>query len=272
MARIITARIIAAVFGVLAATAALGAHDLLFRLDSYFVEPGSTITVPVFNGTFVKSSNAVARNRLADLSLVGPQGRQAVDRQHWTEVEPQSTATITVGGTGTYVLGAAVQPRMISMTASEFNDYLKEDGIDQALADRTAKGKLNEPAKERYAKYVKALIQVGPTRTATFSTLLGHQAEIVPVENPFAIAVGGTLAVRALVMGKPLARYALFASGRAGESDIPVQRVETDAQGIARIRITHAGAWYVKFIHMEEVTDGTATHESRWATLSFAVR
>jgi uncharacterized GH25 family protein len=272
MTRVNTARLITALFGVLVATAALGAHDLLFRLDNYFVEPGARVTVPVFNGTFVKSENAVARNRLGDLSLVGPQGRQAIDKQNWTEVEPQSTVTFTVGGTGTYVVGVAVQPRMISMDAAEFNAYLKEDGIDQALADRTAKGKLNEPAKERYSKYVKALVQVGPSRTNSFSTVLGHQAEIVPVENPFAMTVGGTLAVRALVMGKPLPRYAVFAGGRSGEGDIPVQRLMTDEQGIARVRLTHPGAWYVKFIHMEEVTDGSATHESRWATLSFGVR
>ena len=248
----------------------LGAHDLLpaRQLLRRAGCPGDGTRLQ----RDVREERERRRAQPAWRSLVGPQGRQAIDKQNWTEVEPQSTVTVTVGGTGTYVLGAAVQPRVISMEAAEFNGYLKEDGIDQALADRTAKGKLNEPAKERYAKDVKALVQVGPSRTNAFATVLGHQAEIVPVENPFAMAVGGTLAVRALVMGKPLPRYAVFAGGRSGESDIPVQRLTTDEQGVARVRLTHPGAWYVKFIHMEEVTDGSATHESRWATLSFAVR
>ena len=254
------------------ASAPLAAHDLLFRLDTYFVGPGARIAVPVLNGTFVKSSNAVARDRLADLSLVGPDGRQAIDRQHWTEAEPQSTITVTVGRAGTYVLGAAVAPRLIEMTAEEFNAYLKEDGIEQALAERTATGRLHQPAKERYAKYVKAIFQVGETRSATFNTVLGHHAEIVPIENPYSLRTGRTLGVRALVMGKPLARYAIFAGGHDGKADIPVQRLVTDAEGIARVALTQRGSWYVKFIHMEELSRGDVTHESRWATLSFAVR
>ena len=257
---------------VVIASAPLAAHDLLFRLDNYFVEPGAKVTVPVFNGTFVKSSNAVTRDRLADLSLIGPDGRQAIDRQNWTQVEPQSTVTVTVGRTGTYVLGAAVAPRLIDMTAEEFNAYLKEDGIEQALAERTANGKLNQAAKERYAKYVKALIQVGDARSATFNTILGHQAELVPINNPYFLRAGGTFEVRAFVKGKPLPRYAIYAGGFDGKAEIPQQRMVTDEQGVARVQLTRAGAWYVKFIHMEEVTDGTATHESRWATVSFAIR
>lgn len=52
---------------------------------------------------------------------------------------------------------------------------------------------------------------------------------------------------------------------------IPQQRVKSDANGVARIRLTHRGRWYVKFIHMEPVSD-SVDYESKWATLTFEIR
>ena len=54
---------------------ALPAHELFLRPRGFFVAPGATITLPVVNGTFGHSENAIARARITDLSRVGPGGR-----------------------------------------------------------------------------------------------------------------------------------------------------------------------------------------------------
>jgi uncharacterized GH25 family protein len=104
--------------------------------------------------------------------------------------------------------------------------------------------------------------------------VLGHEAELVPLDDPYAVRRGGILRVRALGQGAPLAAQLIVAGGRmASGARIPVQQVRTDAEGIARVRITHAGAWYVKFIHMRRGAPGdTLTHVSRWASLTFGAR
>ena len=50
-------------------------------------------------------------------------------------------------------------------------------------------------------------------------------------------------------------RYTVFAGGRksGGDVRIPQQRLETDADGVACVRLTSAGLWYVKLVHMEPV-------------------
>ena len=265
---------VAVLLGIVVASS-LGAHDLFFRLDSYFVAPGARVAASVLNGTFSRSENAVARDRLADLSLVGPSGsRTPLDRAGWTERDPRSELTFAVAEPGTWVLGAALRPRLLSLKGSEFNSYLREEGIDSVLARRTAEGRLDEPSRERYSKYVKAIVQVGETHSASHAVALGYEAEIVPLENPYAKRPGDTLRVQCLVRSKPLASYSVFAGGRkaGGEVRIAVQRLTTGEDGVVGVRLTDAGTWYVKFVAMEEVTEPEANYVSLWATLTFAVR
>lgn len=255
----------------------LSAHELYFRLDNYFVASGSTVTIPVYSGTFVKNENAVTRDRLADLSVTTAAGRTPIDHANWSETEPMSTLTLKTTTAGTLMIGAAIKPRMLALDGKAFNDYLKEEGIDAILAARTKAGRLNEGSRERYSKYVKAILQVGePLNDAAVTTPLGYAAEIVPVANTAGLKVGGTLRVRLLVEGKPVAGQIAFAgglTGAKGDGPITEQRLVADATGTATIRVTASGRWFVHFVHMREVKgDAEANYESKWATLSFGIR
>jgi uncharacterized GH25 family protein len=249
------------------------AHDLFLRPDSFFLTPGAPITSKVFSGTFSKSENAITRDRLADLSIVTPSGREAIERTLWTERDPQSTLKTATGASGTYVLGAAINPRLLKLAGPEFNAYLKEEGLDSVLAARKTQKRLNEGTSERYSKYVKALVQVGDTHTDAFATPLGYAAEIVPLANPYTLRVGDTLQVRCLVDGAPAEGLVVFAGGRtATGARFPAQRLVADKDGLVTVRLTAAGAWYVKFVHMRERQEADVNYESHWSTLTFGVR
>jgi uncharacterized GH25 family protein len=264
---------------VLVASLALGyvpvlfAHDLFFRASPYALPAQSEAIVDVLNGTFSKSENGITRDRLSDVSLVTPEGRHALEPERWTEQDPKSTVRVTTGPPGTYVLGAAIRPRMLSLPGDQFNAYLEEEGITEILALRAREKRLNEPSRERYSKYLKALLQVGDSRTGAFDVVLGYAAEIVPEQNPYRLRAGDRLTVRCLVDGQPWARKVILAGGRQGSSDVRLtpQRLTTDGEGRATIRLTSAGVWYVKFVAMVEVTEPEANYESKWSTLSFAI-
>jgi uncharacterized GH25 family protein len=249
------------------------AHDLFLRPDAFFLKPGAAIDAKVFSGTFSKSENAITRDRLADLSIVTPSGREAIERTLWTEVDPQSTLKTTTGTEGTYVLGAAIHPRLLKLEGAAFNAYLKEEGLDGVIAARKAQKRLNEGSRERYSKYVKALVQVGEARTDAFATPLGYAAEIVPLANPYTHRVGDTLQVRCLVDGAPATGLVVFAGGRTPSgARFAAQRLVADKDGLVTVTLTAAGAWYVKFVHMRERQEADVNYESRWSTLTFGVR
>jgi hypothetical protein len=252
----------------------LDAHDLFLRTGSYFVSENATVVLEALNGTFSKSENSISRDRLLDLSLVGPGGRARVDTTMWIATGDTSRLTIRTGATGTYVVGVSLGKREIALAAKDFNQYLTEDGIPDVLAARRRNGEMAKDARERYSKHVKAILQVGDQRTNSFGEILGYPAELVPVANPYGSRAGGWLRVLALVDGKPAANQLVMTGGRPRRGARFAQRnLRTDANGIVRVRITEPGYWYIKFIHMDRVTtDPAIDYESKWATLTFQVR
>jgi len=252
--------------------AALMAHDLFLKLDNYFVAPNTAVRVAVLNGTFAKSEGAVTADRLVDLSLVGPSDRRAIPRDSWKPVGDTTWLAVQTGAPGTYVIGASLSPRQIALSAEDFNGYLKEDGIPDVLDARTRAGELGRPARERYQKHVKAILQVGDLRTRAFETVLGYPAEIVPLTNPYLTIIGDTLAVRCLLDGRPVAQQLVIAGGARDTTAIPETRARTGADGIARFVIRTRGKWYIKFINMVPVSGDSVNYESKWATMTFQVR
>lgn len=255
------------------AVTAAAAHDMFLRPTRHLAPENAEVRIRVLNGTFVRSENAIARNRIADLSVVSPTRRSSLDTAEFSVTGDTSTFHIHTRGAGTYVVGFSTKASVIDLTGDEFNLYLKEDGIPDMLEARTKAGDLQKPAMERYSKHVKALIQVGTTRSNHFSTVMSYPAEIVPVENPYDLQAGGTLRVRTLVDGKPAAnQYVLYGGQTASNGTIEQKSTRSGADGIASIPLSQAGMWYVKFINMVQVKIDTLTHESKWASLTFQVR
>lgn len=263
--------IVLAALGVLVAPF-LYAHDLFIKLESYFLAPASTVRIPVLNGTFAASENGVARARLADLSLVTPAGRQRLDTALWDTASSVSYLAVTLGDPGTYIVGVSTRPSRIDLSAQDFNAYLEHDGLPDILEARRRNNELDRPARERYHKHVKAVFQVGDRRSGGFQIVLGYPAEIVPLDNPYTARVGDTIRFRCLVDGQPVPNQYVLAGGEGTGGPIQERAARTDANGIVSFSFEAPGRWYVKFIHMARLANADVDYESKWATLTFALR
>lgn len=251
----------------------LSAHDLFIKLDSYFVPAHERIRIALMSGTFDKSEGAVIRKRARRIDFVRAGRGQNTRDLTWLAKGDTTQLGIRTGAPGTYVIGVSLTPNQITLGAKEFNDYLEEDGVPDILARRRERGELTKPARERYAKHVKALIQVGDSLTRGWDTRLGYPAELVPLANPYMLMVGDTLPVVALVDRKPIAGLTIIAGfePRGGKPENAVT-VTTDSTGRAAIPLASAGKWYVKFIHMTPTSAPKLDYESKWATLTFELR
>lgn len=271
-----------------AVAGALNAHTMFLKLDRFFLEPNSTASVALINGDFDLSENVITRDRMLDVSVVGPGGVVHPPHSAWTDSavfhwSPDSvdTAVLTfnTGDPGTYVIGVSTAARVLTMTAEEFNEYLVHDGIVDAIEQRAAAGKTNHDATERYSKHVKALVQVGEARSADWSHELGYPAEFIPLQNPYELAVGDELRVRFLRAGQPVADQLVHAShdGHHGHDEagehVEAVTTRTNADGVATVPLSGAGRWYVRTIHLvETASEPDVDYESNWATLTFEIR
>lgn len=257
----------------------VAAHDMFFVMDDHYVRPETPVTVALYNGTFDKSENAIARDRMIDVSVVGGAGDTVHPQTgQWREDGPVTLLDFETAGAGTYVVGLSTAANMIELSAEDFNDYLTHDGVLDVLEQRKKQGTIDQPANERYSKHVKTILQVGDDATESYVTRLGYPIEIVPLSNPADLEEGATLEVLVLADGEPVADQLVYASyaGFHSHGDDGAHReatsVRTDGSGQAKIEISRPGRWYVRLIRMVESSQEGVDYESNWATLTFEVK
>ncbi len=264
------------------------AHTMYLKLESFFLEPNSTNVVALFNGDFDESENHITRDRMLDVSIVGPDGVVHPPTEAWRDTamfhwhaDSVDTALLTfeTGSPGTYTIGVSTAARVIPLTGAEFNEYLVHEGLVDEIAQREAAGETNDDAAERYSKHVKAIIQVGDDRSGEWTTELGYPVELIPLQNPYDLGIGDELEVRFLRAGEPVENQLLYANHEFnhGHDDAGghVEAVEarTNGDGVATIPLLVGGRWYIRTIHMVETpSEADIDYESNWATLTFQVR
>jgi hypothetical protein len=257
----------------------LSAHDMFLKLESFFLKPGTSATISLFNGTFEKSENAITRDRMLDVSIAGP-GNERVhpDTLQWHDSGATTLLDFKTGGEGTCVAGLSTKPRIIELAAKDFNEYLAHDGVLDVLASRKEKGELEKDARELYSKHVKAIFQVGRQRSEGFKTKLGYPIEIVPLQNPYQLGKGAVLQVLVVKDDEPMANQLVYASyagyhkhGMTG-GHLEAVKMRTDQNGVAKIKISATGHWYIRLIHMVPSGKEGIDYESNWATLTFEIK
>jgi uncharacterized GH25 family protein len=249
------------------------AHDLFLKFDSFFLKPNAKTTARLLNGYFNRSENAVSRDRMSDVSVITPVGdRINPPATDWRDENNSALLDLQTGSAGTYVIGVSTKPREIALKAAQFNDYLRHDGLPDTLAQRRRDNELSKAARERYSKHVKAIFQVGEERTGGFKTALGYPVEIIPRQNPYELKVGETLEVLCLKDGQPIANQFVMVGREANRRVIASPSVRSDTNGLARVKLTGAGRWFIKFIHMTKLGEPNLDYESKWASLTFEIR
>jgi Domain of unknown function (DUF4198) len=259
--------------GLICLIASAAAHDLFLKFDSFFLEPNKKTTVRLMNGYFNRSENAVARDRMRDVSVITPSGdRVNPPASDWRDENDSALLSFQAGAEGTYVAGVSTNPREIMLKAAQFNDYLRHDGVPDTLAQRRRDKELDKSARERYSKHVKTIFQVGESRTGGFKTALGYPVEIIPRQNPYELKIGNTLEVLCVKDGAPVANQFVMAGRESNRRVIASPGVRADSNGVARVKLAGGGKWFIKFIHMTKLNEANLDYESKWASLTFEVR
>ncbi|SEC77737.1 protein of unknown function [Tenacibaculum sp. MAR_2009_124] len=287
-------------FYLLLVIAVFYSHDLYIKMETYFLQPNQQATLSLYNGTFENSENTIARDRILDAFFISQGKKVAIKPDQWKDEDSTLTKVyFNTGKAGTYVAGISTKTRSIGLSADEFNDYLKHDGVLDILEHRTKNNLLDKDAVESYQKHVKAIYQVGDIKTDDWKTILGYPIEFVPQTNPYEKYSGDTLAVKLLVDGKALPNqlvYADYVNSTHGHSHddhthdkndhhhphkseskeththTNGQQLRTNNQGIVFVNLPEDGIYYLRTIYMVNTPDSDElTHKSKWSTLTFEV-
>lgn len=247
------------------------AHEYWFEPETFFPKPKEKTAVHLYVGdglTKDREERAFQTEKTPLFKLFSI--NDALDLKSSLAENALPVYTFSADNAGNYLLAMERNWSYIKLEAGKFEDYLREDGIEFIIAERTKRGESKTEGSERYSRYLKSLLQVGDKRNDVYKKSLGMKLEIMPLENPYAKRVGDKIKFQVFFDGKPLADRTIFADNRASET----QRMKTDRDGKVSFKLDRSGLWIVRLVNMQrcQADCGEAVWESFWGAITFGVK
>lgn len=185
-------------------------------------------------------------------------------------------AAVTFQEPGTHLVALATNNAFVTLDASQFNSYLKQEGLDYILLERQKRGSLNKPGREAYRRCATTLVQAGAPAALdtarTWSRPTGLPLELVPEQNPYTLKAGASLTVRVLAEGQPQAGQLVQMWQRSPGQPVRISKLYSNQNGRVLFRLTGAGQYLVSTVRMVPATLPEADWQSTWASLTFGFR
>ena len=168
-------------------------------------------------------------------------------------------------GKATAVIAYRSVGSFVELPAPQFEEYLRQEGLERIIAARARRGDGAKPGREHFYRYAKAFLTAERTSPAVTQPI-GLAYEIVPDDDPTLRA--GPFRGRVLYDGKPLPEALVVAMLRVDPS--VRLAVRSDAQGAFSLALPRAGVWLIKSVHMVRASIfSRADWDSLWASLTF---
>jgi hypothetical protein len=247
----------------------IGVNTPLFSHDMY-IWPRFQKENQVGLAMFVEKEEVVwFESMTAGLRMDGPSGEANLT------VPEKGDPSVEFAQAGTYMIGWQSEPIFIRVEPDIFRKYATLEGYQNVLEVLKNNRQTEQPGRERFTRFVKTYVQVGPLPTNDFKRPFGFKIEIIPLQNPCALQVNEDLDALVLYDGKPLPDHRIMATYDS-YSSLPedyAQVTRTDANGIARFRITNKGLWLIRSNQIFPLeNDPEADWQSFWANFTFEVK
>ncbi|HEX8372432.1 MAG TPA: DUF4198 domain-containing protein [Chthoniobacterales bacterium] len=244
------------------------AHDYWLKVDEARYQTGHSAAVKLMFGDPATEGNEKPLQiaRTAQFRCYG-QSRKFKDLLVSGEEKAMPAARLPLSKEGTVLVTMERTPSEVRFGRAKFLQYAASEGAvisDQELPPSKPR------VRERYARFMKTLLQVGDTPGDTATKKIGEEYEIVPVDNPYAID-GGELVVKVFFRGKPAAG-AKVSSIHKLDGKVSTSSRITDARGRCALPITRDGQWHIRSVKIvpDAPKEGPlAGYHSYWASLTF---
>ena len=252
------------------------AHEFWIEAEDYRVTEGEPVRLDLLVGQGFRGNaqpfNPARQRRTA---LLGPEGEAALasrigDRPAINQPVPGAGLLIAVHETADSVL--TYEDR------ETFETFVEQEGLDGALERHAERGLPDSGFREVFSRSVKALVRLGGGTGA--DRALGLPVEIVVEGDPYAEPPGGSVTLRALADGAPMAGalinvFSKPEGGLAPDGEARLAPLRADEGGRVTVPLEPATRYLANAVDLREASPELeertgAVWESRWGSTTFS--
>jgi uncharacterized GH25 family protein len=236
------------------------AQEYWMQTEKFFIKPGETLIIKLVTGENFIGVPLGPEMKAIELPT-------SIDTVSQTE---KGSVRYSFKMEGTQVLSMQTDNIFLESDPGEFNDFLKGAGLDDVLYQRQQKNTLVSPGKENVSIHTKLLVQIGEKRDQAYKKALGFPAEIIPLQNPYALKIGEKIRFKILFQGKPVFGARVKVWNRS-DNRTTIQNIYTEKDGTIEAIISNVGTWMVSVVSMVPSKQAGADWQSYRASLVFGI-
>jgi uncharacterized GH25 family protein len=247
----------------------IDAHEFWLQPKKYRYKLGEEVKVDFMVGeSFTGEFWDLSKHKVEKLELHRASALKDIEKE--VKSTKGNNLSVKADQEGTYLVAMQSNVAYIETGAKEFNEYLKEDGLDNILYERKKLNQLEKPSTEFYTRYAKLMVQVGEKKDDTFKKKIGLRYEIIPDQNPYLLKTGDQLQCKVLFEGKPAPHALVKVWSKVGDTTF-LQNIYTENDGSIRFPISTVGEWMVSSVRMIKSEKEGAEYHSLWTSLVFGI-
>ena len=255
-------------FSSLTFISSLSAHEFWLNPEKFIYKRGESINVRFFVGESFEGKNWEGNNeKIRSLKLYF--GGVYDDLSKYITDARGDSIEFTMIDEGTNLIAYNSRNSFIELEPSKFNDYLKEDGLTNAIEYRKQNNEIGCPGREFYQRCAKTLVQVGELKDKTFAIPTELPLDIIPVFNPYLLKNKNPLRVKILYRKSPIANALVKVWHRENNKTKKIDLI-SDQNGEIGFLVTTSGKWMISTVKMERLVDNPICEwQSYWGSLTW---
>lgn len=171
---------------------------------------------------------------------------------------------------GVHLLAYQSDHAFVEIEPVKYAAFLREEGLDDVLAERERRGESALPGRDSYLRFDKALVRVADGGATGFERVVGLPLELVLASDPYAWQPEQPLRLRLELAGQPLEGRQVKLVRLTEPHMVVLAR--TDAQGRAEFTPPSAGPYAAFAVHQRRATPEQHLEgdwEGLWASFAF---
>jgi uncharacterized GH25 family protein len=248
----------------------LCSHEFWLNPNKFVYQTGELINIKFLVGENFEGANWSENKNSAQSLELFLDGATDDMAQHLSDSTGDSLR-LAIYDEGTFMVNYLSTNKYIELEPAKFLEYLKEDGLTNAIEFRTAHKEEDSIGREYYQRSAKTIFQVGDKRNSVFKKNSHLPLDITPVQNPYdsTLGKGENISVRILFKNKPLASQLIKIWHRYNNQTEKIELV-SDENGLIQFPFTRTGKWMVSTVKMERLeNDPKAQWKSTWGSCTW---
>jgi uncharacterized GH25 family protein len=170
---------------------------------------------------------------------------------------------------GTNLIAFNSNNAFIEMAPLQFEAYLKEDGLTNALEYRKRNNETGCTGREFYQRCAKTLLQVGEVKDKTYGMATSLIIDIIPSSNPYQLKNKEIFRAKVFYKKAPLVNGLIKVWHRV-KNKTEKKELRTDSNGEIFFPVITKGKWMITTVTMERLTDNPVCDwQSYWGSLTW---